>query len=320
MVNLFFLKTFVDTAKTGSVRESAVKNFVTQPAVTQQIRILEEKLGCKLFNHLNRKMTLTAGGKVFITYAENILGQYEESKIRLREMGDEFIGTIRLATIYSIGLYELQPIIRQYLRRFPKMDIRLEYRSFEQIYEMIANHQTDFGFVSYPKERHGILSKVFYEEKLVVTQSRRHPVLKKKKPSLRDLNNVKFVAFSSPTPTRIAVDSFLHHNSVRPLIVNEYDNVETLKSALQLGIGCSIVPEITIARELREGSLETIPMKSLTLKRPLGVLCLKQAINSKSLREFYESVLKNRQQGFRTKTSPASSLSIENRPFPISST
>ena len=293
MINLFFLKTFIDTAKTGSVREAAVKNYVTQPAVTQQIHLLEEKLGCKLFNRHNKKMALTAAGKIFLLYAENILGQYEESKMRIREMDKEFIGTIRIATIYSIGLYQLQPIIRQYLKRFPKMDIRLEYHSFEQIYEMVANHKADFGFVSHPKERRGIMSRVFEEEKLVVAQSRSHPVLKKKKAELRDLNNVKFVAFSAPTPTRLAIDSFLHSNSVRPLIVNEYDNVETLKSALQLGIGCSIVPEITIARELKEGSLEVIPIKTLTLKRPLGILCLKEATHSKSLRKFYEAVLKN---------------------------
>ena len=293
MVNLFFLKTFIDTAKTGSVRESAVKNYVTQPAVTQQIHLLEEKLGCKLFNRHNKKMALTACGKIFLAYAENILGQYEESKMRLREIDKNHVGTVRIATIYSTGLYQLQPIIRQYLRRFPKMDIRLEYHSFDKIYEMVANHQIDFGFVSHPKERRGIIAKVFEEEKLVVAQSRSHPVLKKKRARLQDLNGAKFVAFSAHMPTRSAIDSFLNHHSVRPLIVSEYDNVETLKSALQLGIGCSIVPEITIAREVREGSLEIIPIKDLKLKRPLGILCLREAVNSKSLREFYEAVLKN---------------------------
>ncbi len=292
MVNLFFLKTFIDAAKTGSVRESALKNFVTQPAVTQQIRILEQKLGCQLFSRHNKKMTLTPAGKIFLKYAESILGQYEESLMRLRETTEEHVGTIRIGTIYSIGLYQLQPIIRQYLSRFPKMDIRLEYHSFEKIYEMISSHQIDFGFVSFPKESRGIVSKVFDEEKLVVAQSHNHPVIKKRRGLLQDLNNVKFVAFSGYTPTRLAIDSFLNRHSIHPLIVNEYDNVETLKSALQLGIGCSIVPLITIERELKEGTLETVPMKNLTLKRPLGILCLKKASDSKSLQEFYEAVCK----------------------------
>lgn len=290
MVNLFFLKTFIDTAKTSSVCEAALINYVTQPAVTQQIHILEEKLGCRLFERHNKKMTLTAGGKIFLLYAENILGQYEESKMRIREISKEFSGTIRIATIYSIGLYQLQPIIRNFLRRFRQMDIRLEYHSFDRIYEMAANRQIDFGFVSHPKEQRGIVAKVFEKEKLVVAQSRHHRVLKKKRISLGNLNGVKFVAFASQTPTRLAIDRFLHRHAVRPLIINEYDNIETLKSAIQLGIGCSIVPKVTILRELREGSLEALPTNELTLRRPLGVLYSKDTVFTKSLREFYEAV------------------------------
>ncbi|OIO39022.1 MAG: hypothetical protein AUJ71_01640 [Candidatus Omnitrophica bacterium CG1_02_49_16] len=294
MVNLFFLKTFIDAAKTGSVREAALKNYVTQPAVTQQIRILEQKLGIQLFSRQNKKMTLTAAGKIFFKYAENILGQYEEAKMRLSEVNENHVGTIRIATIYSIGLYELQAIIRQYLRKYPKVDIRLEYHPFDKIYEMVAGHQVDFGFVSFPNERRGVISKVFTKEKLVLAQSRHHRVLSKKKTSIESLNGIRFVAFETQTPSRLAIDGFLNSHSVRPVIVNEYDNVETLKSAVQLGIGCSIVPLITIERELKEGTLETIPMKSLTLKRPLGILCLKKAVDSKSLHEFYEAVLNHR--------------------------
>ena len=77
---------------------------------------------------------------------------------------------------------------------------------------------------------------------------------------------------------------------MRPVIVNEYDNVETLKSAVQLGIGCSIVPLITIERELKEGTLEIVPMKNMTLKRPLGIICLQKTSDSKSLHEFYATV------------------------------
>ncbi|MBI2094722.1 MAG: LysR family transcriptional regulator [Candidatus Omnitrophica bacterium] len=291
MINLFFLKTFVDTAKTGSFHSAAQKNYVTQPAVTQHVKILEDKFGCKFFERQNKKIVLTPCGKTFLPYAENILKQYEESKMRLKEMKQQFTGMIRLATIYSIGLYELQPVVKHYLKKFPKIDIRLEYHPFEKIYEMTANRGVDFGFVAYPKKKYGIIHEVFDEEKLVLAQSSHHPVIRHKKIRLADLNKANFVAFAAHTPTRDAVDEFLMEKGIRPNLVSEYDNIETLKSAIQLGIGCSLVPRIALAHELKDRSLEIIDVRGLHLRRPLGILYAKEKIFTESTQAFYNLMM-----------------------------
>lgn len=290
MVNLFFLKTFVDAAKTGSLRASANRNYVTQPAVTQHIRRLEEKLECRLFERHNKKIVLTLCGKTFLTYAQDILAQYEESKMRLRETQKIFTGTIRIATTYSIGLYHLQPCINNYLKKFPKIDFHLEYHPFDKIYTMLSERLIDFGFVAYPKKRQDTLSQVFAEEKLVLAQSSTRRIIKTKPASLKSLDGVKFVAFPSNTPTRKAIDNFLLNKKVSPRIVNEYDNIETLKSAMRLGIGCSIVPKNTLWREIKEGSLEIVPVKDFTLTRPLGILYPKSKIYTTVARSFYNAV------------------------------
>jgi DNA-binding transcriptional LysR family regulator len=276
------------------VRLAAQKNHITQPAVTQQIQTLEEKLNCKLFERHNKKVYLTLSGKSFLVYAEKILQQYQEAKMKVEEINDRFCGSIRLATIYSIGLYELQPIVRKFLKCFPKIDIHLEYQPSEKIYDMIAKHEIDFGFVAYPASKHHVRGLTFAEETLVLAQSPHHRVLTKKHPTLKDLEKIRFVAFSANSPTRRAVDDFFQSKGCFPKILNEYDNVETLKSAMTLGIGCSIVPVTSIRHEVEEGSLEIVPIKEMDLKRPLGILHAKPKAFTKATRAFLDFVLKNK--------------------------
>ena len=272
MLNLFFFKTFVDAAKIGSFRSAAAKNHITQPAVTQHIRLIEQKLGCKLFERHSKKISLTPCGKAFLIYAERILKQYEEAKMHLSEIDKQFLGTIRIATIYSIGLYNLKPIIKRYLEQFPKVDIHLEYHPFNKIYEMIGERTIDFGFVAYPQKKRGITFETFVEEDLVLVQSAQRPILRKKEVHFSDLNKIRFVAFNFHTPTRRAIDQFLHSKDVHPQVVNEYDNIQTLKSAIELGIGCSILPQNTLKHDIKNRTLEIIPLRGFSLKRPLAIL------------------------------------------------
>ena len=271
MINLFFLKTFVDAAKVGSFRSAASKNFVTQPAVTQHIKLLEKKLGCKLFERQNKKIFLTPCGNAFLSYAESILKQYEEAKIRLAEINKQFFGTIRVATIYSIGLYELKSVVRDYLKKFPKVNLHLEYHPFNKIYEMVVHRTIDFGFVAYPQKKQDIATEVFAEDELVLVQSAHHPIFKKKRILLKNLHNVRFAAFATNTPTRRAIDRFLHDKKIYPNIVNEYENIETLKSSVALGIGCSIVPRNTVIQEVKNRSFEILYSERLALKPPFAI-------------------------------------------------
>ncbi len=295
MVNHFFLKTFTDVANTGSVQLAAQKNHITQPAVTQQIHTLEEKLNCKLFERHSKKIFLTLSGKSFLVYAEKILQQYQEARDKVEEINDRFCCSIRLATIYSIGLYGLQPVVKKFLKRFPKTDIHLEYQPFDKIYDMISKHEIDFGFVAYPVSRHHVKAEIFDEETLVLVQSPYHRALHQTtRASLKDLDKTKFVAFSANSPTRKAIDNFFQENRCYPKILNEYDNVETLKSAVTLGLGWSIIPAAAILHEVKEGSLETVHVKGLNLKRPLGILYAKPKTFTKATRAFLDFVLKNK--------------------------
>jgi len=294
MVDLFFLKTFIAVAKFQSFRVAAERNFVTQPAVSQHIRILEKKFDCKLFERQGKKISLTEAGKTLIPYAENILKQYEEAKLRIGETNNKHNGTIRIATIYSIGFHELQKKVHSFLRKYPKINIHLEYCHNNAIYEMILNRTIDFGFVAFPKKTAGVVVRTFSSDKMILAQSSEHRVIPKKKTSLECLNRKKFIAFSYSTPTGKAIHQLLRKNQIFPEVVHEYDNIETLKSAVLLGMGCAIVPKSTIAQELKNGNLETINVNELNLTRPLGLLHPEGRIFTKSTQTFYDMMLENK--------------------------
>src|SRR3989338_2136498 len=158
LVDLFFLKTFVTVTRTQSFRVAAERHHITQPAVSQHIQILERKLGVRLLERRGKSFSLTQAGRIFLTYAENILKQYEEAKMRVLETNNEFRGTIRIATIYSIGLYNLKPVIQKFFKKYPDIDLHIEYQQSASIYEMILNQTVDFGLVAYPQEKAGVAS------------------------------------------------------------------------------------------------------------------------------------------------------------------
>lgn len=288
MIDLFYLKTFVAVTKTRSFRVAAERNFITQPAVSQHIRIIEKALNAVLFERKGKSVVLTTAGQTFLPYAEGILKQYEDAKAHVRELDNKFTGTIRIATIYSIGLYELKATVQKFLRKYPSINLHIEYQPNGAIYEMVANRSIDFGMVAFPVKKEGIVSQTFVEDELVLTQSPQKRIVQAKAITLKQLDGVEFIAFDHATPTGKVIQRFFAEKKLQPHIRHEYDNIELIKSAVILGLGCALLPRKTILRELSSKSLETVQVQGLNLKRPIGILYPKGKVFTKTSRTFYE--------------------------------
>lgn len=288
MLDLFYLKTFVAVTRTRSFRLAAERNFITQPAVSQHIRILEKKLNTTLFERRGRNVVLTPAGEVFLPYAQNILKQYEEAQMRVRELDNSFSGMIRIATIYSVGLYELKPVVQKFLKKYPQVNLHLEYQKSSAIYEMVSNRTVDFGMVAFPQKRSGVVAQTFVEDELVLAQSPQQRILPKRTIALKDLEGVKLIGFAADTATGKVIQHFFAARKIRPDIRHEYDNIELIKSAVVLGLGCALVPRKTILRELKDKILEIVDVKGLAIKRPIGVLHPGDKVFTKTTRTFYE--------------------------------
>ena len=294
MVDLFFIKSFISVAETGSFKLAAQRNNITQPAVSQHIHILEQKLHCSLFERSSRKTTLTPAGKVFFVYAQQILDSYQNACTEIEKMNDFSVGPVRIASIYSIGLYQLKPIIQHFLKKYPKINIHLEYCHHSLVYQMVKDRLVDFGLVAFPKEIKGFQIKIFTHDQLVLIQSSKHRFFKKnEKVAIKRLNNLKFVGIDPITPTGQAINQFFKDHQININLVKEYENIETVKNAVEVGIGCSILPKTTIEKELKDSSLEIVTLQGFDLKRPLAIVHNNKTVFTKAAKIFLDSITKS---------------------------
>src|SRR4051794_4208376 len=187
------LRLFVDLVREQSFTKVAERNFITQPAVSLSIQKLEDELGTRLLERTTRKVLVTEEGWILYNYAREILDKALEVKTVLQERQDRVLGTIRLATVHSVGLYELPASLKEFIRRYPEVNIHVEYKLSDQVYHAVADGDVDLGLVAYPEQRSGVVAVPFYEDELVAICNCEHPLAKQESVRLGDLHGYAFV-------------------------------------------------------------------------------------------------------------------------------
>lgn len=266
------LKVFCDLAEAGSFSLAASKNFITQSAVSQQVRSLEERYGRELVERSKGHVRLTQAGDVLYRAGKDIVQKYREIEGSLQTLSRSVTGTVRVATVYSVGLYELSLPLKRYLRTFPDVTVHLEYTRANKIYEDVSHGDVDLGIVAYPSKRPQILVTPFREDRLVLICPPQHPFAQFQRLSIKKLHGEKFVGFERDIATRRALDRVFRQHDVKVHYVMEVDNVETIKRVVEIGAGISIVPEPTIAQEVKTETLKAVHFADEVLMRPLGII------------------------------------------------
>lgn len=291
-MNIFQLKVFLDLFREKKFSQVAKMNYRTQPAITSQIKLLEEELGIQLFERTKQKVEPTQAARDIEPFVHNILESCEEIEHYAKNTTGKPTGSLRIATVHSVGIYGLSPYLKDFIHSYPLIHLHLEYRNSDVIYEMVAQKLVDFGIVAYPKESRQISFNTLKKDRLVIIVCPSHPFAKKKELLPEDLKNQKFVAFSDNLPTRRAVDDFLLHQGVFVKICMMNDNIDTLKNAVEIGVGISMVPEGTVLNEVKSGTLCAIPLKNIEIERPIGILFRREKLFSPSAKLFLNLVLK----------------------------
>jgi DNA-binding transcriptional LysR family regulator len=266
------LKVFCDLVESGSFSQSAVRNFITQSAVSQQIRSLESRFNTALLVRQGRSTCPTEAGRILYEGAREILGLFERLDQELRLMGEEMSGTVRIVTVYSVGLYEMSGAIKTFLKTYPKVNLRVEYGRANRVYEECQNGAADIGIVTYPKPRKGIRVIPLPADKLILICAPQHAFAKRRRIDLSRLDGQNFVAFERDIPSRRAIDKILREHKVQVRVVMELDNIETIKRSVEIGSGVSIVPLCSVQREVQAGTLSLVRFARQTFLRPLGVI------------------------------------------------
>lgn len=283
-------KIFADLVETKSFSKSAKLNGITQSAVSQQARAMERHFKTLLIDRSQKQFQLTREGQRVYESAKEILHTYEKLLSELQEMKKVISGTIRISTIYSIGLHELPPYIKKFLHDYPSVNVRVEYRRSNLVYEDILHNSVDFGLVAFPVKTRQVEMLPFRDDHLVLITHPNHPLAKKGEVDLKELTGLKFIGFDPDIPTRKAVDQIFRDHKLDIEPVMEFDNIETVKRAVEIDHGVAIVPYATVMTEARQGSLATLKFKGKDFTRPLAILHRKGRVLTPAMKKFLETL------------------------------
>jgi DNA-binding transcriptional LysR family regulator len=280
------LKVFCDLAETESFTKAAQINQVTQSAVSQQISSLERLFKTLLIERSKKRFRLTREGQVLYDYSKQIIHTYETLHHKLQEIKELISGTIRVATIYSVGLHDLPPYVKQFLKSYPTVNVHVEYRRANQVYEDVVGNVVDLGLVAYPVRDNKLEIVPLRKDPLVLISHPQHPLAKSKSVRLKALSGQKFIGFEPDIPTRKALDRILKDHAVQVQHVMEFDNIETVKRAVEIDAGIAIVPQGTVLQEVAKQTLAQVSLEDGDFHRPLAAIYKKSKVLSPAMKEF----------------------------------
>ena len=279
-------KVFCDLVETASFSRAASLNSITQSAVSQQIRALERHFRVSLIERGKKNFSVTQEGRAFLQASKEILHTFENLGSRIRELQNIVAGELKIATIYSIGLHELPPFLKKFRTLYPDVEVKVDYRRSAQVYSEVLEGNADLGLVAFPAKRTGLVIEDFWRDKLVLICHPDHPLAERKRVRLRDLAGEKFISFEPDLPTRKVIDRLLREQGIKIEHAMEFDNIETVKRAVEIENGISLVPQTSVADESRNGSLVAIEVESFDMWRPLGVLYRRHRAISPAQQQF----------------------------------
>jgi DNA-binding transcriptional LysR family regulator len=271
-MHLETLKVFCDVVESKSFSAAASQNFVTQSAVSQQIRTLEDRYGRRLLERTRGNVQLTPAGEILYQASKDIVQRYRDMEARLQALRHVVAGTIRVATVHSIGLYELSTQIKRYLKAYPQVHLHLEYSRSTKIYEDALRGQIDLGIVAYPMRRPQLTVLPFRQDRLVLVCPPSHPLARHRQVSLRKLQGEPLVGYERDIPTRKETDRMLRRYGVDVRYVMELDNIETIKRVVEIGTGLAILPEPAVRPEVKGRTLVAVQLSDEVFLRPLGII------------------------------------------------
>src|SRR5215469_2551659 len=254
------LKIFCDVVRWSSFSRGAAENGISQSSASQAVHQLEARLGVKLIDRSKRPLVLTPQGRVYYEGCKDLVERYVELENRVRALEDEdtVAGTVGVAAIYSVGLHHMSRYIKIFEQRHPQASIRLEYLHPSRVLERVTGGEAELGLLSYPRKWPDLNVLTWREEAMVVTVHPGHHFANRSSVRVSELDGEPFVAFDPDLSIRRAIDRFLRHHSVQVDVVMEFDNIENIKRAVEIPSGISILPEPSLAREIKAGTLVAV--------------------------------------------------------------
>jgi DNA-binding transcriptional LysR family regulator len=266
------LKVFCDVARNRSFSQAAQENAVTQSAVSHVVSQLEKRMGVRLIDRSTRPLQLTPLGRTYYEGCKELLEQYLRLEAQVRGGREQVAGTVQVAAIYSVGLGDMGQYVERFAARHPEARAQVEYLHPDRVYERVLEGSADLGLVSFPRKSPRLAAAPWREEEMVLVCSPRHALARHVAVRPAELGGEKYVHFTRELGIRREVDRFLREQGAAVEVVLEFDNIENIKKAVEIGAGVALLPEPTIRPEVAGRSLVARPLFGARLVRPVGIL------------------------------------------------
>jgi DNA-binding transcriptional LysR family regulator len=285
-MDFYQLISFARVAEMKSISRAAEKLFVTQPAVSRQIKALEEELGVRLFDRLGKKVHLTRAGEALYERALKILRSVEEAKAAVKGLSGECSGDLVIGTSDHISLHRLPDVLKSYISAYPKVELKLRCHRSETILEMVSKNLVDLGVVTLPKVTGNLVSKVIWKDPMSLVFPKSHPLALLESIRLGDIAKYGLILPEPGTTTRKTIDDAFSKKKVVPDVGMEVAYIETIKGLVKVGLGISILPDKAVEKEVKGGLLLKAAIQDANVTRNLGVVYLRDKYFSRPAAEF----------------------------------
>jgi DNA-binding transcriptional LysR family regulator len=289
-MDFYHLVSFARVAETKSISRAAEELFVTQPAVSKQIKALEVELGSRLFDRLGKKVHLTRTGEALYGHALKILRSVEEAKAIVKSLSSECSGELVIGTSDHISLHRLPDVLKSYIAAHPKVDLKLRCHRSETILEMVTKNLVDLGVVTLPRVTANLVSKVIWRDPMSLVFPKCHDLESSKKIRLRDIVKYGLILPEPGTTTREAINDAFSKRKLVPNVKMEVAYIETIKGLVKAGLGISILPDKAVQAEVNNGFLLKAAIHDANIMRNLGVIYLRGKYLSRPATEFLRSL------------------------------
>lgn len=282
------VKIFCDVANCRSFSKAAELHGISQPAASQAVHALEERLNSRLIDRSQRPLALTQSGKFYLDGVREILAALEKLEQNLQEIENRVTGPLRISAIYSIGLIRMDQIIKQFRELYPEVAIEVEYAHPAVVYQHIREESAELGLLSFPEEGNEFESVPWQEQSIQLIVPAGHAFSDRSEIELEELEGEDWIAFTEELPIRKKLDRWLKKAGVTLTVRHEFDNIENIKRDVEIGSGIALLPLETVQREIQLELLNAIPLKDVHWTRPLGIVSKRRRRLSPAARKLIE--------------------------------
>jgi len=287
-VNLRNTEIFCDIATHRSFSKAAVSRQISQPAVSQALQQLEDEIGVVLIDRSKRPIELTAAGSVYFERCQKWLLDYREIEDAVHRCSGRVVGKVRVSSIYSVGLLQMSSYVMRLRTEYPDIELHLDYGHPDAIYRRLQRDEVDLGIVSFPRVGGEIGSIPWQNQEMVLAVAATHPWAQREQISIKEIDRSDFVSFTADLTIRRKIEKLLKNADVSVNVTHQFDNVETIKRAVEIDLGVSILPLPTMRREMEFGALHAIPLTDVKFVRPLGIVHKRHKHLSRAAEKFVE--------------------------------